>query len=974
MIKTVQWIVVLLLVALMVFGMLPAAYATDMALEDTTEGATNPATEDVPATSCVTEPMPEKEPENASVPTEEPTTEPSKAIEEPTVPEVTEAPTETETTTSTEPPEQTVPEEPTVPDTTVPYLEEAVTGTVFTFGEQAQPKFRAVSPTARATLTGSQYQRAFVWLNGVDMIRFTYQGVEYKIDCLGLHSVYSNGTEYMAYCIDPGVNTNNSYGGYTGSETTWSSLSIDEQTAIGLAVLYGAPNGMSSADLKTMATYELATQIIIDELRLGYRSSLPPYQCTNEVFIKNFGTNADGTQDDPYARVISSWDFYAPISGENMDRALLRSAYDTIASNMADHFVLPSFASRYNAAAKTYEMTKQADGTYAVTLTDTNNILSKCTFTDGNGLTYKVKGNKLTITSKTAFDTVKSCTMTSDGGVAKLVPNLDKQVFYLWSAGSKQRLVSLAEAANDPLPLYFNVSAPEQNGTAKIIKKATNGGSVAGWNFTIKDASGSLVGSYTTDTSGVIEVELEPGSYTVTETNGSKKYWVNDATPTKSVTVKAGETASVTFTNKWRGQAQIIKTATNGGTVKGWHFTVKTSGGTKIGDYVTDATGIITLDLEPGTYTVTETDGSQKYWLNDAAATKTVTVKAGKTAKVTFQNQWRGQAQIIKTATNSGSVKGWEFTIQDSSGTTVGKYTTNDAGVIVADLDPGTYTVTETDRKDLYWVCDTQPKTVTVKAGETANVTFENRWIGKAKIIKTLANPEAGSVEGWSFSIKDKDGKEVGIYKTDSKGLVETDLEPGTYTVTEVLEEASLWECTTDNPQPITVTAGETAEVTFTNALRPGKISIEKVDFQGTPLSGVEFLLEWSQDGQTWAPVSLTTEAAPQIGGCATDGIDGGCLTTDSSGIVEFTGLYPNLQYRLTETKTQDGYQLLKEPIMVNDLTVNEDLHIALRVVNFREFTIPDTGADAFFWTSIGITLCGLACLTALMLLRRKQV
>ena len=54
---------------------------------------------------------------------------------------------------------------------------------------------------------------------------------------------------------------------------------------------------------------------------------------------------------------------------------------------------------------------------------------------------------------------------------------------------------------------------------------------------------------------------------------------------------------------------------------------------------MTESTGIIALNLEPGTYTVTETDGEKEYWENDANPTKTVTVKAGQTAKVTFTNK-----------------------------------------------------------------------------------------------------------------------------------------------------------------------------------------------------------------------------------------------------------------------------------------------------------------------------------------------
>ena len=201
-------------------------------------------------------------------------------------------------------------------------------------------------------------------------------------------------------------------------------------------------------------------------------------------------------------------------------------------------------------------------------------------------------------------------------------------------------------------------------------------------------------------------------------------------------------------------------------------------------------------------------------------------------------------------------MKDWKFTVTDAFGAKVGTYTTDESGKIVVDLEPGTYTVQETDKGDPYWYCDTEPQTITVKAGETAKVTFKNQWIGKAKIIKTLANPEASSVEGWTFTITDSSGKEIGTYKTDSKGVITTDLEPGTYTVTEELDADSLWQCTTANPQTITVKAGSTAEVTFTNALRPAKILVKKIDERGEPLAGAEFLLQWSVDGKSWSNVS----------------------------------------------------------------------------------------------------------------------
>ena len=541
------------------------------------------------------------------------------------------------------------------------------------------------------------------------------------------------------------------------------------------------------------------------------------------------------------------------------------------------------------------------------------------------------------------------------------------------SSGQTKWTVTLTEDTPN-MTITINAVNKLIIGKARIVKKATNGGSVARWHFEVKDSNGTLVGNFETDASGVIALDLEPGTYTVTETDAVREYWVNDPTPTRTVTVKADETATVTFTNQWIGQAQIIKTATNGGSVAGWHFEVKDANGTVIGNYVTDETGAISLDLNPGTYTVTETDGEYEYWLNDPNPVKIVTVKAGETAKITFQNQWMGKAKIVKTTTNSGTVEGWEFTITDDNGNTVGTYTTDATGMIVADLNPGTYTVQETACDDPYWNCDTAQQSVSVKAGETATVTFENRWFGKAKIIKTLANPEAGTAEGWTFTITDASGNEIGTYQTDSEGTILADLEPGTYTVTEVLEDDSLWQCTTENPQTVTVEAGKTAEVTFTNALRPGEIRIRKVDTKGEPLDGVEFLLEWSEDGVSWSPVTYTESSIPQIGGCTTEGLANGRLVSGTNGLVTFSGLHPTLQYRLTETATKNGYQLLKGYAYEGNLPAVHDLTVTLTVVNAEIFTLPKTGSNALTMMPIALVLCLGVGMVSIVTVRRKEV
>ena len=513
----------------------------------------------------------------------------------------------------------------------------------------------------------------------------------------------------------------------------------------------------------------------------------------------------------------------------------------------------------------------------------------------------------------------------------------------------------------------------QYRGAAQIIKATTNGGTVAGWHFEVKNSSGTVIGNYVTDSTGIITLNLEPGTYTVTETDGESQYWQNDPNPTKTVTVKAGQTAKVTFTNKYQGEAQIVKTTTNGGTVAGWHFEVQNSSGTVIGNYVTDSTGIIALALEPGTYTVTETDGEKEYWENDANPTKTVTVKAGQTAKVTFTNKWVGKAKVIKTATNGGSVEGWTFTIKNASGTFVGKYTTDKNGLIAVNLEPGTYTVQETPVDDPYWVCDTEVKTITVKAGETASVSFRNEYVGRAKIIKTLEDPDSGTVEGWTFEVKASDGTLIGTYKTGADGTIVCDLIPGTYTVTEILDENSYWECVTDISQTVTVKGGQTAEVTFKNALRPADILVYKVDILGAPLAEAEFLLEWSEDGTNWLPVTYTDSENVTKGTCTSVGLVDGKLVSGRDGVVHFTGLHPELQYRLTETKAPEGYHLLGEPAYEGGITPDETLTVELTVVNAPVFELPMTGSTGSTVATVLQIAGALVLLTALLYIVKKR-
>ena len=162
-----------------------------------------------------------------------------------------------------------------------------------------------------------------------------------------------------------------------------------------------------------------------------------------------------------------------------------------------------------------------------------------------------------------------------------------------------------------------------------------------------------------------------------------------------------------------------------------------------------------------------------------------------------------------------------------------------------------------------------------------------------------------------------------------------------------------------------TYTASQTdltdGKITLTNQRTNPKfaLNLTKMGIDGTTtplLGGVEFKLEkLKADGTAEAPKTCVT------------GSDG-----ENQGKCSFTSLTPG-SYRLTETKTAEGYTLLAEPI---EFTLTADgqclrdgaafgtvtpdtsgvYNIALTIYNRKGFTLPHTGADApSLWLLIGL-------------------
>ena len=311
-------------------------------------------------------------------------------------------------------------------------------------------------------------------------------------------------------------------------------------------------------------------------------------------------------------------------------------------------------------------------------------------------------------------------------------------------------------------------------GIGKIVKNTNTGENREGWIFEItdedsnpvKDAFGNPIGLQTTDKKGMISLNLLPGTYLVREVGPENDKWQLDKS-TKTLVVEAGEIKTVSFLNIMYGSLDIVKKTTNGGTLVGWTFLIEDENNEVIGQYTTTAEDIITdangenvakisISILPGTYYITEIANDDAYWTVDKSIV-VVDVESDATATATFVNKWTGKASILKVMTDGSSPAGWQFQVIGPDGKEIpgSPFTTDENGDIhINNLQPGDYIIEELIPMDcLYRPVGENPKTIKVRAGETASVTFEND-LRPGKLMIEKVNETGDHLAGAKFLLE----------------------------------------------------------------------------------------------------------------------------------------------------------------------------------------------------------------------------
>ena len=191
----------------------------------------------------------------------------------------------------------------------------------------------------------------------------------------GNKSDWVYGKDYVyCFCIERGIPLpdNTEYAGSADAShgDKYKRLTENQKDLLKLALTYGYPNRVGLQTSKDANACYAATQLIVWQITMGFRSS------ATELNDKTYPMSGySGTMTEQYTR-----------------NKYLKAYYDAILSDMARHYTRPSFTAYTPGAAQTYEM-EYKNGKYTVTLTDSNNMLGDYYVSVSGGVSASVSGN-----------------------------------------------------------------------------------------------------------------------------------------------------------------------------------------------------------------------------------------------------------------------------------------------------------------------------------------------------------------------------------------------------------------------------------------------------------------------------------------------------------------------------------------------------------------------------------------------------
>ena len=405
---------------------------------------------------------------------------------------------------------------------------------------------------------------------------------------------------------------------------------------------------------------------------------------------------------------------------------------------------------------------------------------------------------------------------------------------------------------------------------------------IPGAQYSVTNMNGDLVGNYTANDSGVVEVgPLTPGFYVVKQIEAPEGYRI--CAETQTIEVISGRVMNCRFVNeKLEGLTiEAVDQATHVG-LPNVTFEIYNDNNIQVFHGVTDASGMLsTGDLPAGRYVIRQMATPDGYTAVETM--KTVTL-GNQPVTVVFEQKAHTNLIIELVDDISGApLAGSRFRVESVDGTyTTTVVTGEDGTATVSGLPAGRYMVAQETAPTGY-VQDSSYQWADVRQGADTSLRFTNKAIS-GLVIRALDRNTQDPLGGVTFEISEVNGKLVKTVTTDNTGIVTiTGLNPGQYLVRETKGPDGYQMDTVS--QTVTITTDANSTLTFYHESN-ANLTLRAVDAKaGNPIAGVVFHVEKS------------------------DGTYVDEYTTDASGLAHVPAAEPG-KYVVSIVDVPDGYIL----------------------------------------------------------------
>ena len=450
----------------------------------------------------------------------------------------------------------------------------------------------------------------------------------------------------------------------------------------------------------------------------------------------------------------------------------------------------------------------------------------------------------------------------------------------------------------------------------EIVKRnIADGSPIEGVTYQVRQIDGDFQDTVVTDSEGRAFLEVDPGSYEISEVNVPSNVIISEIPQT--ISLEAGVTRTVRFFNAVKPSLTVIKrNSITQDPLENARFHIyyasdNTTTGeiNDLGTYYTDSSGRITLtDINRGWYKVVEEESPTGFSIQDDGVYEFY-LEAGASKELVVDNTPLSALVVYKYDSRTGALlEGARFELRylsgetsGTGGTVIGEYETSKNGSFtVTGLKEGTYIVQELESPDGHLI-DSEPQTVYISGKEQDVVTlrFGNAPLGSLLITKVSDDEMREPLSDVEFLLTDSSGNFIGTnngrYVTNSAGeiLVEG-LTPGTTVVAREVR-AKPGYLLDDSPRYALIRSGETVGLEFRNA-PAGNLVIVKRSSSGThePLEGVEFKI-------TYADGAYVPDENGQLS-------SNGLYYTDREGKITISGVVGTIV--ATETASIPGYTI----------------------------------------------------------------